>query len=316
MSSPFSPACRPELFRWVRRSTAPARISSLFAKSSRAAQLLLFDSSACSRAFASDRSRPARQPDLPLLAHLCSRRCGWPKSMPTASRGRSIRKGACVSTRARCCSILTASASLARRRERVTQQEGPGDKRRDTRSGAFVVDPAGYDWEGDAPIRRPFAKTVLYEMHVGGFTPASKLGRRNRASAETFAGLIEKIPYLRDPRRECGRASAGLCVRPGRWPAGARQLLGIPSAFVFRPARRPTAPVGTHSARWTNFATWFKALHRAGIEVILDVVYNHTAESDENGPDHQLPRTFERDVLHPCRRSVALRQFSPAAAIR
>ena len=60
-----------------------------------------------------------------------------------------------------------------------------------------VVDPAGYDWEGDAPLRRPFTKTVLYEMHVGGFTrhPSSGVAPGKRG---TFAGLIEKIPHLRD----------------------------------------------------------------------------------------------------------------------
>ena len=58
---------------------------------------------------------------------------------------------------------------------------------------SVVVDPAGYDWEGDAPIRRPFAKTVLYEMHVGGFTrhPSSGVAPGKRG---TFAGLIEKFP--------------------------------------------------------------------------------------------------------------------------
>jgi isoamylase len=60
---------------------------------------------------------------------------------------------------------------------------------------SVVVDPSTYDWEGDAPLRRPSAQTIIYEMHVRGFTrhPSSGLGERRRG---TYAGLIEKIPYL------------------------------------------------------------------------------------------------------------------------
>ena len=57
--------------------------------------------------------------------------------------------------------------------------------------------PRGYDWEGDAPLRRSFASTVIYEMHVAGFTrhPSSGVTAELRG---TYAGMIEKIPYLRD----------------------------------------------------------------------------------------------------------------------
>ena len=62
---------------------------------------------------------------------------------------------------------------------------------------SVVVDPDVYDWEGDAPLRRPFAKTVIYEMHVAGFTqhPSSGVAPERRG---TYAGMIEKIPYLQD----------------------------------------------------------------------------------------------------------------------
>ena len=62
---------------------------------------------------------------------------------------------------------------------------------------SVVVDPNAYDWEGDAPPRRPSARTIVYEMHVRGFTrhPSSEVGEKTRG---TYAGLIEKIPYLRD----------------------------------------------------------------------------------------------------------------------
>src|SRR5256712_14046046 len=59
-----------------------------------------------------------------------------------------------------------------------------------------VVDVSTYDWEGDAPLQRPSSQTIVYEMHVRGFTrhPSSGVSEKTRG---TFAGLIEKIPYLR-----------------------------------------------------------------------------------------------------------------------
>ena len=60
---------------------------------------------------------------------------------------------------------------------------------------SVVTDPHAYDWEGDAPLRRPWSRTIIYEMHVRGFTahPSSGLPESKRG---TYAGLIEKIPYL------------------------------------------------------------------------------------------------------------------------
>ena len=62
---------------------------------------------------------------------------------------------------------------------------------------SVVVDPEAYDWEGDAPLRRPFSTTVIYEMHVAGFTrhPSSGVTAARRG---TYAGMVEKIPYLQD----------------------------------------------------------------------------------------------------------------------
>src|SRR5215471_487941 len=62
---------------------------------------------------------------------------------------------------------------------------------------SVVADPDRYDWEGDLPLKRPFAETVIYELHVKGFTrhPSSGITPAKRG---TYAGLIEKIPYLKD----------------------------------------------------------------------------------------------------------------------
>jgi glycogen operon protein len=62
---------------------------------------------------------------------------------------------------------------------------------------SVVADPSGYDWEGDRPLRRPFAETIIYELHVRGFTrhPSSGVAPAKRG---TYAGLVERIPYLQD----------------------------------------------------------------------------------------------------------------------
>jgi len=62
---------------------------------------------------------------------------------------------------------------------------------------SVVVDTRVYDWEGDAPLKRPPSQTIVYEMHVRGFTrhPNSGVDESKRG---TYAGLVEKIPYLQD----------------------------------------------------------------------------------------------------------------------
>ena len=62
---------------------------------------------------------------------------------------------------------------------------------------SVVADPDRYDWEGDRPLERPFAETVIYELHVGGFTRHRSSGVATEKRG-TYAGLIEKIPYLKD----------------------------------------------------------------------------------------------------------------------
>jgi glycogen operon protein len=146
---------------------------------------------------------------------------------------------------------------------------------------AVVVDPASYDWEGDAPIHRPLAEDITYEMHVGGFTrhPSSGVGAARRG---TYAGLIEKIPYLTDlgvlsvellpvQQFDAQAAPTGLNYwgyQPVAWFAPHR---------AYSASRDLLGPVA-------EFRAMVKALHRAGIEVILDVVFNHTAEGGVDGP--------------------------------
>ncbi len=147
---------------------------------------------------------------------------------------------------------------------------------------SVVVDPTTYDWEGDTPLRKPYGESLIYEMHVRGFTahPNSGLPLEKRG---TYAGLVEKIPYLQDlgiktvelmPIQQFDPQSAPY-PRPNYW--------GYEPVAYFAPHRDycsrkdPLGPVD-------EFRDLIKAFHRAGIEVILDVVYNHTAEDGKDGP--------------------------------
>jgi glycogen operon protein len=147
---------------------------------------------------------------------------------------------------------------------------------------SVVLDPTTYDWEGDTPLCTPYAKTVIYELHVAGFTrhPSSGVAPAKRG---TYAGLIEKIPYLKGlgitavelmPIHEFDEQDA----RPGL-----RNYWGYSTLAFFAPHRaysyskEPLGPVN-------EFRDMVKAFHQAGIEVILDVVFNHTAEGNEEGP--------------------------------
>ena len=147
---------------------------------------------------------------------------------------------------------------------------------------SVVVNPLAYDWEGDAPLKRPSARTIIYEMHVRGFTrhPTSGVAEKKRG---TYAGLIDKIPYL----QELGITAVELLpvfqFDPQDCPKGKINYWGYAPVSFFAPhpvyssREDPLGPVD-------EFRDMVKALHRAGIEIILDVVFNHTAEGDHLGP--------------------------------
>jgi len=147
---------------------------------------------------------------------------------------------------------------------------------------SVVVDPDVYDWEGDAPLRRPFATTVIYEMHVAGFTrhPSSGVAAERRG---TYAGMIEKIPYLQDLGITAVELLPVFQFDRQDCPPGLVNYWGYSPVSFF-------APHAGYSSRKDalgpvdEFRDLVKALHRAGIEVILDVVYNHTAEGNAEGP--------------------------------
>jgi glycogen operon protein len=147
---------------------------------------------------------------------------------------------------------------------------------------SVVVDPLAYDWEGDVPLCRPAARTVIYEMHVRGFTrhPSSGICEKTRG---TFAGLIEKIPYLQQLGITAVELLPVFQFDAQDCPPRSVNYWGYAPISFFAPhqayssRRDPLGPVD-------EFRDMVKALHSAGIEVILDVVFNHTAEGDHTGP--------------------------------
>ena len=147
---------------------------------------------------------------------------------------------------------------------------------------SVIVDPRIYNWEGDTPLRRPSSQTIIYEMHVRGFTRNPNSGVSEEARG-TFRGLIERIPYLQDLGISAVELLPIFQFDPQDCPPGRINYWGYAPVSFF-------APHGDYSSRHDalgpidEFRDMVKALHRAQIEVILDVVFNHTAEGDDRGP--------------------------------
>ncbi len=142
-----------------------------------------------------------------------------------------------------------------------------------------------YDWEGDTPLAIRSEKAIVYELHVGGFTrhPSSKV-----ANPGTFSGLIEKIPYL----QKLGISHVELLpimafdeqdVPQKTADLGLKNYWGYSTHSFFspHPGYCVTPEQGTHVQEFRDLV---KALHKAGIGVIMDVVFNHTAEAGADGP--------------------------------
>jgi len=157
----------------------------------------------------------------------------------------------------------------------------PGDNAR-IAVKSVVVDPKSYDWEGDRPLHRPFTETVIYELHVRGFTRHSSSGVA-ASKAGTYAGLIEKIPYLVDLGVTAVELLPVFQFDADDAPAGRKNYWGYQPLSFFAPHHGYSSKPGA-LAVLDEFRDMVKALHRAGIEVILDVVYNHTTEGGPDGP--------------------------------
>jgi glycogen operon protein len=140
-----------------------------------------------------------------------------------------------------------------------------------------------FDWEGDRHLRHGITESVIYEMHVRGFTRSPSSGVEFPG---TYLGVIEKIPYL----KSLGVSAVEL-MPVHEFPTGGfygEQLRRTnywgydPLAFFAPHSGYAASPAPGHQV--VEFKQMVKALHQAGIEVILDVVFNHTCEGNERGP--------------------------------
>ena len=159
----------------------------------------------------------------------------------------------------------------------------PGDNGRTAMRCAVIDDK--YDWEGDSPLAIRSEKAIVYELHVGGFT---RHPSANVTHPGTFAGLIEKIPYL----QQLGITHVELLpvmafdeqdVPGDTTNLGLNNYWGYSTHSFFspHPGYCVTPEQGTHVQ---EFRELVKALHKAGMGVIMDVVFNHTAEAGADGP--------------------------------
>src|SRR2546426_1654137 len=151
---------------------------------------------------------------------------------------------------------------------------------------SIVADTEAYDWEGDAPLKRPSSCTIIYEMHVRGFTrhPNSNVADKLRG---TYAGLIEKIPYLQQLGITAVELLPVFQFDAQDAPPGQVNYWGYAPVSFFSPHQGYSSRRDPIEAM-DEFRDMVKALHRAGLEIILDVVFNHTAEGDHTGPTLSL----------------------------
>ncbi|MCE5285601.1 MAG: glycogen debranching enzyme [Pelosinus sp.] len=143
-----------------------------------------------------------------------------------------------------------------------------------------------FDWEGDQPLKTPHNELIIYEAHVRGFTKDESSGVKYKG---TYAGLREKIPYLKklgitaiellpifefDEFEGCRKNEEGTMLY-NYW--------GYSTVAFFAP-KAGYAASGRYSMQIDEFKNLVKELHKNNIKIILDVVFNHTAEGNENGP--------------------------------
>ena len=142
-----------------------------------------------------------------------------------------------------------------------------------------------YDWEGDKPLEIRQCDLIIYEMHVRSFTKHPNSGVRFKG---TFAGIMEKIPYLKELGVNCVELMPifEFDEFENAREVNGKKLLnywGYSTVDFFAPKAgyAASAPFGMEVDELKNL---IRKLHKSGIEVVLDVVFNHTAEGNENGP--------------------------------
>ena len=287
-SSRSGPAARS---RSARRGTAAGTNFSLFSENAERVELCLFDDddneerievverTALQLALlpARRRARPAlRLPRLRPLRPRVRATASTPQAAHRPLRQGDRGRGALGARRARCpTSPTTPRPPTSSPTTRTTPRRCPK---------GLVVDP-GFDWEGDRLLGTPWNETVIYETHVKGFTMLHPDVREDLRG--TYGGLASEpaIKYL----KELGVTAVELL--PVHHNADEHFLIdkGLSnywgySSIGFLAPHADYAATGSTGEQVREFKGMVKALHKAGIEVILDVVYNHTAEGNHLGP--------------------------------
>ena len=165
-----------------------------------------------------------------------------------------------------------------------------------------------FDWQDDRPPRHPWSKTVIYETHVRGLTVHPSAGVPHPG---TYRGLLEKIPYLKDlgvtavellPVQEFNAHE--LKTRDPQTGDLLRNYWGY-NPVAFSAVNASYSSAGSVGQQTLEFKEMVRQLHTAGIEVIIDVVLNHTAETDERGPtlcwrgiENSIFYTLDKDKRH------------------
>lgn len=151
----------------------------------------------------------------------------------------------------------------------------------------LVSSPDSFDWQCDRPLRHRWQETIIYETHVRGLTIHPSSGA---SCPGTFLGVIEKIPYLQElgitslelmPVQEFNERE--LMLHNPLNGERLRNYWGYSSVAFFAP-REGYSSQTQPGCQTDEFKTMVRELHLANIEVILDIVFNHTAEGDERGP--------------------------------
>ena len=227
----------------------------------------------------------------------------WHCYLPNVQPGPALRLSRARRVRPRpgaSASTPTSSCSTRTPRRRAGQVDwdpalfaynfGDPDSRNDEDSAphmmlGVVVNPF-FDWAGDRPLRTPYSESVIYEAHVKGLTQLQDAVPEEQRG--TYAGVAHPVGHRApaEARRHGDRAHAGAPVRQRRHPGRARacsNYWGYNTIGFFAP-HNAYSSTGDRGQQVQEFKGMVRALHAAGIEVILDVVYNHTAEGNHLGP--------------------------------
>lgn len=164
---------------------------------------------------------------------------------------------------------------------------------------AMVLPETRYDWEGDEPLHHVSEQEIIYELHVGGYTRHASAGVEHPG---TFSGIIEKVAYLQELGVTAVELLPVMAFDKQDLPDNARDLglqnywgYATHSFFSPHPGYCINPLSGSHR---DEFRDMVKALHRAGISVILDVVFNHTAEGGEDGPSIHFKGLMNSGFYH------------------